>query len=91
MEGNIKVTTKPLLERNWLFFPERDLSNIDLTRPDINQHSKIIQMVETIHITIGQWSHICIKISQIICTRFYQSQGNHSITVIHLVHVEQKR
>ena len=35
VEGNLKVTTKPLLERNWLFFPERDLSNTDLTRPDI--------------------------------------------------------
>ena len=30
----------------------------------MNQHSKIIQMVETTHITIGQWSHIYIKISQ---------------------------
>ena len=32
---NLKVTTKPLLERNWLFFLERDLSDINLTRPDI--------------------------------------------------------
>ena len=42
VEGNLKVTTKPLLERNWLFFPERDLSNTDFTRPGINQRSKIV-------------------------------------------------
>ena len=35
VKGNLKVTTKTLLEKNWLFFPERDLSNINLTRPDI--------------------------------------------------------
>ena len=32
---NLKVTAKTTLERNWLFFPERDLSDINLTRPDI--------------------------------------------------------
>ena len=35
VKGNLKVTAKPLLERNWLFFPERDLLDIDLTRPEI--------------------------------------------------------
>ena len=30
-----KVIAKTTLERNWLFFPERDLSDINLTRPDI--------------------------------------------------------
>ena len=35
MEGNLKVTTKTTLERNWFFFSERDLSDIHLTRPDI--------------------------------------------------------
>ena len=85
MKGNLKVTTKTTLERNWLFFPERDLSNIDLTRSYINQHSKIIQMVETIHITIGQWSHIYIKISQRHMHEIYQRQDNHSITVVHLI------
>ena len=35
VEGNLKVTTKTTSERNWLFFLERDLSHINLTRPDI--------------------------------------------------------
>ena len=35
VKGNLKVTTKTTLERYWLFFPERDLSDINLTRPDI--------------------------------------------------------
>ena len=35
VKGNLKVTKKTTLERNWLFFPERDLSDINLTRPDI--------------------------------------------------------
>ena len=35
VEGNLKVTTKTTLERYWLFIPERDLSDINLTRPDI--------------------------------------------------------
>ena len=35
VKGNFKVTTKNTLERNWFFFPERDLSDINLTRPDI--------------------------------------------------------
>ena len=35
VKGNLKVTTKTTLERNWLFFPERDLSDINLTRLDI--------------------------------------------------------
>ena len=35
VKGNIKVTTKTTLERNWLFFPERHLSDINLKRPDI--------------------------------------------------------
>ena len=33
--SNLKVTTKTTLERNWVFFPERDLSDINLTRTDI--------------------------------------------------------
>ena len=35
VEGNLKVTAKTTSERNWLFFPERDLSNINLTGPYI--------------------------------------------------------
>ena len=35
VEGNLKVTRKTTLERNWIFFLERDLSDINLTRPDI--------------------------------------------------------
>ena len=35
VKGNLKVTTKTTLERNWLFFLERDLSDINLTGPDI--------------------------------------------------------
>ena len=35
VKGNLKVTTKTTLERNWLFFPERDLSYINFTGPYI--------------------------------------------------------
>ena len=35
LKGNLKVIAKTTLERNWLFFPERDLLDINLTRPDI--------------------------------------------------------
>ena len=35
VKGNLKVTAKTTLERNWLFFLERDLSYINLKRPDI--------------------------------------------------------
>ena len=35
VKRNLKVIVKTTLERNWLFFPERDLSDINLTRPDI--------------------------------------------------------
>ena len=35
VKGNLKVTAKTTLERNWLFFPKRDLSYVNLTRPYI--------------------------------------------------------
>ena len=35
VEGNLKVIAKTTSKRNWLLFLERDLSHINLTRPDI--------------------------------------------------------
>ena len=41
VEGNLKVIAKITSERNWLFFLERNLSDINLTRPYIwNQYFK---------------------------------------------------
>ena len=59
MEGNLKVIEKTTLERNWLFFPESDLSDINLTSPDIYEINTLIHLGGWKNTyTIGKWSQI---------------------------------
>ena len=86
---NPKVTAKPLQKETGFSSREGSL-NIDLLRLDIANIQRFVQMVETTH-NHWAWSHIKIKISQRHIHEIYQRQGNHFITVIHLVQVGQKR
>ena len=42
-----------------------------------------MQMVETTHITIGQWSQMDKYNAKISCMGFQKRQDNHPVTVIH--------
>ena len=42
-----------------------------------------MEMVETTHITIGQWSQIDKDITNLSYMGFQQWQDNHPVTVIH--------
>ena len=86
---NPKVTAKPLQKETGFSSREGSL-NTDLMRTDIINIQRFVQMVETTH-NHWAWSHIKIKISQRHVHEIYQRQGNHFITVIHLVQVTQKR
>ena len=55
-----------------------------------NQYFNIMQMVETTHITIGQWSQINKDNTKLSYMGFQQRQDNHPVTAIHLFQVDKK-
>ena len=89
---NSKVTTKTTFRKKLDFLSREGSLGYRFNKArNIYQHSNIIKVVETIHITIGHGVTYKINNIKIICTEVHQRQGNHSVVVIHLIHSEQKK
>ena len=84
VKGNLKVTTKTTFRKKLAFLPREGSLKYKFNKARYwNQYFKIMQMVETTHITIRQCSEIDKDNTKLSYIGFQQRRYNHLVTVIH--------